>query len=184
MRALTRVALVVMLVVTGTGSAGEAAQLLLGQDVIIGASLPDVRAGRPQSLGGWVMCLDRTGMATIEKVELLRPRGGIVLQAFSWRLQGSPMLGNAEAPLTELDFPTRGAPITSVCSQPWPHIELGLQYANTGQTTGLAEGVRLTYTSEGERKTVDFALIVQLCTPEDTRTGNCRDLHEVIEAQE
>ncbi|GAA2820891.1 hypothetical protein [Nonomuraea rubra] len=105
-----------------TENTAESARLSIGQDretgepVIIVATLPDTVADQSYSFGSWVMCLDRPGSATLEKAELLGKQGGIVLHAFSTRPQSRehPMLGNAEAALTELGFPALGSPITSV----------------------------------------------------------------------
>ncbi|WP_432932739.1 hypothetical protein ACQPZZ_15770 [Microbispora sp. CA-135349] len=129
--------------------------------------LPDTLAHRPYSLGGWNMCLDRPGSATITKVEPIRPYNDIVIQAFSSRPHAGPGLGNAEKPLTELGFPARSPAVTTVCDENDPHTELALQYGKTRDDSAGAEGVRITYTSAGRRHTVDFHLRVLLCAPDD-----------------
>jgi hypothetical protein len=201
MRALIRVALATalaaLLAAITAGCAGESARLSIGQDretgepVTVVATLPDTVADTPYSFGGWVMCLDRPGSVTVEKAELLGKQGDIVLQAFSTRPQSRehPMLGNAEAPLATLGFPASGPPVTSVCTKSgedpeagWPYTELGLQYAKTSRDTARAEGVRLTYASAGERRTVDFALVVELCAPDDRGTPGCRDMYAKLKA--
>ncbi|WP_214109117.1 hypothetical protein [Acrocarpospora catenulata] len=188
MRTLIRLILMTAMVVAVTsGSAGEGPRLLLGEDadtgetVWIGVVLPDTVAHRPYSLGGWVMCLDGPGSVTIDEIDLIRPSGGIVLQAFSSRLQSRTrtMLGNAEQPLTELGFPARSPAVTTACKEKDRDgllTELGLQYGKTGDATAHAEGVRLTYSSQARRRTVDFDLDVRLCAPDDTHTKECADL--------
>ncbi|WP_182903263.1 hypothetical protein [Microbispora sp. H10830] len=131
------------------------------------------------------MCLDRPGSVTIDKVDLIRPSGGIVLQAFSSRLQSRTraMLGNAEQPLTELEFPARSPAVTTPCSNR-DHdgllTELGLQYGKTRNRTARAEGVRVTYTSAGRQRTVDLDLDVQLCAPDDMSTKQCREMYKEL----
>ncbi|XVQ89722.1 hypothetical protein ACQP2K_20605 [Microbispora siamensis] len=196
MRALIRriVPAIIIIVVMAAGCVGEGPRLLLDEDpetgetASIGIVLPDTVARRPYSLGGWVMCLDRPGSVTIDKVDLIRPSGGIVLQAFSSRLQSRTraMLGNAEQPLTELEFPARSPAVTTPCSNR-DHdgllTELGLQYGKTGDRTARAEGVRVTYTSAGRQRTVDLDLDVQLCAPDDMDTEQCRDMYKELRSE-
>ncbi|MFJ2034388.1 hypothetical protein [Streptosporangium sp. NPDC087985] len=114
---------------------------------------------------------------TIEKAELIRPHNDIRLAAFSSRLQGDhENLGNAEEPLTSLGFPAHSPAVTTPCDQGWPYTELGLQYTKNSDATARAEGVRLTYISQGERRAVDFMLDVELCAPKDT--PRCRGMDE------
>ncbi|GGK73479.1 hypothetical protein Sme01_06820 [Sphaerisporangium melleum] len=192
MRALIRLILPAVLVMAMTaGSADEGPRLLLGEDpdtgetASIGVVLADTVARGSYSLGGWVMCLNRPGSVTIDKIDLVGPDGGIVLQAFSSRLQSRTraMIGNAEQPLTEVGFPARSPAVTTVCAkenQDTLLTELGLQYGKTGDATAHSEGVRLTYTSSGRQRTVDFALDVRLCAPDDTDTEQCRDLFKEL----
>lgn len=88
----------------------------IDQDAIIVATLPNTVRSQPYSLGSWVMCLDRPGSVTLEKVELVKRHGDIALQAFSSRTQSReyPMPGNANAPLRELGFPVPGSAVTGV----------------------------------------------------------------------
>jgi hypothetical protein len=188
--ALTRVILLTVVVaVTLTGCAGEGPRLLVGEDpetgetARIGVALPDIVAGRPYSLGGWIMCLDRPGTVTIERIDLLRPSGGIVLQTFSSRPQGPDMIGNAEESLTAIGFPARNPDVTTACEQDGPLTELGLQYGKSGDASAHAEGIRLTYTSAGRQRTVDFALDVRLCAPGDMSTKQCADMYDEVEKQ-
>ncbi|KAA9380467.1 hypothetical protein F5972_04740 [Microbispora cellulosiformans] len=188
MRPLVRLILTaVVVMVTTAGSAADGPRLYLNSspytddEVSIGVALPDVVAHRPYSLGGWVMCVDGPGAAVIDRIDLINPSGGIVLQAFSFRRRGDhPMLGNAERPLTELGFPARGSAVTTVCAKNGESLgtELGLQYGKTGEVTAHAEGVRVHYTSAGRRRTVDFALDVRLCAPGDMSTEQCREMYE------
>lgn len=188
MRAPARLVLpaAVVVAVMTADSPGLGPRLLLngdpgtGETVSIGVVLPDTVAHRPYSLGSWTMCLDRPGSVTIDRIDLIRPSGGIVLQAFSSRLRSSvrSMLGEEERPLTELGFPARGSTVTTACED--DHMELGLQYGKTGGRTAHAEGVRLTYSSGPLSGTVDFALDVRLCAPDDMRTKECADLYEVL----
>ncbi len=160
MRALTRLILPMVVVSAMTSGCGAFDPRLIinggsgtdgpGAEVM----LHDTVARRPYSLGGWDMCLDRPGSVTITRVELIKPYNDIVLRAFSSRPHTGPMLGNAEKPLTEL----------------------GLQYAKTGDATAGADGVRITYTSAGRQRTVDFSLRVLLCAPGDTE--RCREAYE------
>ncbi|MGI5159396.1 hypothetical protein [Microbispora sp. CA-102843] len=195
MRALIRrILLAIIIVVMTAGCVGGGPRLLLDEDpetgetASIGIVLPDTVAGRPYSLGGWVMCFDRPGSVTIDKVDLIRPSGGIVLQAFSSRLQSRTraMLGNAEQPLTELEFPARSPAVTTPCSTR-DHdgllTELGLQYGKTGDRTARAEGVRVFYTSAGRQRTVDLDLDVQLCAPDDMDTEQCRDMYKELRSE-
>ncbi|WP_327046557.1 hypothetical protein OG320_01235 [Microbispora sp. NBC_01189] len=191
MRGLVRLILAaVVVVVTTTGSVADGPRLYLNNspytddEVAIGVVLPDVVAHRPYSLGGWVMCVDGPGAAVIDRIDLVNPAGGIVLQAFSFRRRGDhPMLGNSERPLTELGFPARGSAVTTICAKNGESLgtELGLQYGKTGDGTAHAEGVRVLYTSAGRRRTVDLALDVRLCAPGDMSTEQCREMYESAE---
>ncbi len=195
MRALTRLILpVAMVAAMVSGCAGEGPRLYLNktpesdEDVTIGVVLPDTVAHRPYSLGGWVMCLDRPGSVTIDKVDLLDPSGGIVLQAFSSRRQSRTrgMLGEEERPLTELGFPARSPAVTTICGKDRDDIlrtELGLQYGKTGDATARAAGVRVFYTSAGRQHTVDFALDMRLCAPDDMDTKQCRDMYKELRSE-
>ncbi|MEV7802728.1 hypothetical protein AB0O28_07255 [Microbispora sp. NPDC088329] len=188
---IRRVLPTVVIAVMTAGCAGQGPRLLLDEDpdtgdtASIGVILPDTVAHRPYSLGGWVMCLDRLGSVTIDKVDLIRPSGGIVLQAFSSRLQSRTraMLGEEERPLTELGFPARSPAVTTPCGDR-DHdgllTELGLQYGKTGDATARAGGVRVFYTSAGRQRTVDLDLDVRLCAPDDMRTKQCRDMYEEL----
>ncbi|MET8141279.1 hypothetical protein ABZU32_13310 [Sphaerisporangium sp. NPDC005288] len=197
MRTLTRLILPMVMVTatTATGCAGEGPRLALGQDpktgetVAITVALPNTRAHRSYSLGSWVMCLDRPGSVTIDRIDLIKPQGGMVLQAFSSRPQSRTheMLGNAEQPLTELGFPARSPAVTTPCAEEernTVHTELGLQYGKTGDATASAEGVHLTYTSAGRQRTVDFSLTVELCAPGDMITRRCEDMYEEMRRAE
>ncbi|MBE3014886.1 hypothetical protein IL992_37800 [Microbispora sp. NEAU-D428] len=157
-----------LIVAGGSGADGTDAEV----------ALPGTVAHRPYSLGGWDMCLDRPGSVTITKVELIKPYNDIVLQAFSSRPHTGPMLGMADKPLTELGFPSRGPAVTIACEESPLHTELALQYAKTGDAAAGAEGVRITYTSAGRRRTVDFNLRVLLCPPGDTE--RCREAYEEL----
>lgn len=182
MRALTRLVLP-MVVVTAMASGCGAFDPRL---VVSGGSgtdgpvaevmLPGTVAGRPYSLGGWDMCLDRPGSVTITRVEPIKPYNDIVVQAFSSRPHTGPMLGNAEKPLTELGFPARSPAVTVVCEENAFHTELALQYAKTSDATAGADGVRITYTSAGRQRTVDLNVRVLLCAPGDTE--RCREAYE------
>ncbi|MBP2704505.1 hypothetical protein JOL79_11840 [Microbispora sp. RL4-1S] len=185
---------IVMVGVMSSGCVGEGPRLYLNnspdadEEVSIGVVLPDTVAHRPYSLGGWVMCLDRPGSVTIDRIDLIRPSGGIVMQAFSSRPQSRThsMLGNAERPLTELGFPARSPAITTVCRKGQEDVlltELGLQYGKIGDATARAESVRLFYTSAGRQRTVDFALDVRLCAPDDMSTKQCRELYKELRSQ-
>ncbi|MGI5158355.1 hypothetical protein [Microbispora sp. CA-102843] len=192
MRALIRlIAPAVIIAVMTAGCAGEGPRLLLDEDpdtgetASIGVVLPDTVADRPYSLGGWVMCLDRPGSVVIDKIDLIDPSGGIILQAFSSRLQSRTraMLGEAEQPLTELGFPARSPAVTTICGRSGDDIlrtELGLQYGKTGDATARAGGVRVFYTSAGRQRTVDLALDLRLCAPDDMRTKQCRDMYKEL----
>ncbi|GLX07137.1 hypothetical protein [Microbispora sp. NBRC 16548] len=182
MRALTRLILPMAVVSAMTSGCGAFDPRLIvnggsGTDGPDGeVMLHDTVARRPYSLGGWDMCLDRPGSVTITRVELIKPYNDIVLQAFSSRPHTGPMLGNAEKPLTELGFPARSPAVTVVCEENPLHTELALQYAKTGDATAGADGVRITYTSAGRQRTVDFSLRVLLCAPGDTE--RCREAYE------
>ncbi|MGW4642207.1 hypothetical protein ACWEN6_27080 [Sphaerisporangium sp. NPDC004334] len=187
MRALTRAAwaAAMTIVVATAGCASESALLYIDQDVTFTATLPDTTTGKAYSLGSWVVCLDRPGSVTIDKAELLKPSGGIRLQAVSARPQSrtTPMLGNVDQPLTKVGFPARPPAITTVCGKDGDQTlrtELGLQYGKTGDATARAEGVRLTYTSAGRRHSVDFSMVVELCAPGDTRTPRCKELYKTL----
>lgn len=184
MRALTRLILPMVVVAALASGCGAFDPRLLvnggsgtdGTDAEV--TLRDTVAHRPYSLGGWDMCLDRPGSVTITGIELIKPYNDIVLQAFSSRPHTGPMLGNAEKPLTELGFPARSPAVTTVCEESPLHTELALQYAKTGDAAAGAEGVRITYTSAGRQRTVDFNLRVLLCPPGDTE--RCREAYEEL----
>ncbi len=195
MRAVTRAVLpaVMIAIVATAGCASEGPRLTVvnhddEDDVTIGVTLPNTVAHRPYSLGGWSMCLDRPGAVSIEKAELIRPEGDIRLAAFSSRLHGDhPFLGSEKKPLTSLGFPAHSPAVTTPCPErgqhpgQWgPTTELGLQYTKDSDATARAEGVRLTYTSAGERRVVDFSLIVELCAPKDTTTTSCKEMYKSL----
>ncbi len=185
MRALTRLVLPLVLAPALTSGCGAFDPRLVvsggsGADGPVGiVVLHDTVAHRPYSLGGWDMCLDRPGSATITSVEPIRPYNDIVVQAFSSRPHTGPMLGNAEKPLTELGFPARGPAVTTVCEESDLHTELALQYGKTRDDSAGAEGVRITYTSAGRRHTVDFHLRVLLCAP-GTPAERCEKTYEEL----
>ncbi|MFC7384175.1 hypothetical protein [Sphaerisporangium rhizosphaerae] len=71
----------------------------------------------------------------------------------------------------------------AVTEQDGPLTELGLQYGKSGDASAHAEGIRLTYTSAGRQRTVDFALDVRLCAPGDMSTKQCADMYDEVEKQ-
>ncbi|MEU6425102.1 hypothetical protein ABZ860_04330 [Microbispora sp. NPDC046973] len=184
MRALARLILVMVVVLAMTPGCGAFGPRLVvnggsgtdGPDAEV--TLHDTVAHRPYSLGGWDMCLDRPGSVTVTGVELIKPYNDIVLQAFSSRPHRGAMLGMAEKPLTELGFPARSPAVAVACEESTLHTELALQYAKSGDADAGAEGVRITYTSAGRERTVDFNLRVLLCAPGDTE--RCREAYEEL----
>jgi len=146
------------------------------------ATLPNVAAGQPLSLGGIVVCAQGGSGIRVDRVELANAHN-LTLQAFAVRRTtigdpaGGVTLGAEPKTLSEVGFLGAGAPV-NVDTHCYPNgraahagegnWELGLQLSRTTAGTGVETGVIIHYSSAGIAQTLEIPFVVTLCAPRDT----------------
>jgi len=150
----------------------------------------------PYSFGGIIICLDRPGEVSIERVAVEPDKPGIRIDAFALRanpyLRGKEGVGEVNAPLEKLGF-TPGRPhiVKSVCltekesnnqdaaasihavNQGRGGSELVMQYSRQSAETRTATKLIVDYRSAGKARRLVIPWAVTLCAPGDA-TSLCR----------
>ena len=146
------------------------------------ATIPDVPADQPVSLGSTEVC--RKGGSDLSVVSVGADGArGLRLDAFSFRPDPSThkqaQLGAEPRALSALGFPGTSPPflITGECPSQvgGPGLwELAVQVSRTSLATGTAQSFTITFTSAGRRQTLRIPLAVTLCAPDDLATAECQ----------
>lgn len=148
--------------------------------------LSDVSTGHPTEpgtqvgFGGPMMLInDSDHDVTIDAVELIESNG---LELTDWRLRdvGTGMSTGVQEPFPPSDARAEGANVVSssvtrndegtLLSD--TELVIGVRAEAAGRATGSR--VRVTYSDQGERRTVTFPLSIVLCVPRASVTDGCR----------
>ena len=146
-----------------------------------------IHHGDTVSIGSMVVCLNKPGSITIEKVQAvhaigLRVTGWGLRPNPLWKFPGSPdpsdvggQLGIERTPLRRIGF-NAGDVLEVPCGKHGEGYELAVQVGKTTTGEAGASGWMVTYRTEGKTKTFVFPIAVKLCNEKVSWSKKCRAL--------
>lgn len=142
----------------------------------MGVGARDTVKMAPYVVGSIPLCLDRAGEVIVKRVTVTGGEGGIEVQGFAVRRLQRVTLGPRREELSAAGFHTGGSQrVTVACSidsdDGTVPDELAVQFTRTGAESGVANGLRVEYLSDGDVHTVDLEVAVSLCAPRDEMCG-------------
>ncbi len=148
-----------------------------------GVAAPATKPGQHYSFGGIMLCVKGTGRVTIERIDVIRPSGGVRTESFAtrpnqWDL-GKEGYGAGNERLSAVGFsPDEPATIDKTCegkkkSSRTGSVELGVEVSKTANETAGGSGLLVRYSSGGERRELMIPFVFRLCSAGDTKTDEC-----------
>jgi hypothetical protein len=147
----------------------------------VGEGAARIRPGMPVSVGGISVCLTRPGRVTIDDVSMVGPVGGIKVDG--WTLLNHPeqatsrFVGTDRRSMRSYGFPLTHT-VDMVCK---PHLdyayldELVVQVERTDAHDAGFRALRIEWSSDDDRGTLDVPLAVALCNG-DAGAPDCEAL--------
>jgi hypothetical protein len=186
------IAVAVLTLVSLGASAGRPpyAQLSIDDYGGSGVGFHDTRPNAPYLGGDVVTCLDRPGRVVIERVEPIKPTGGLTVTGFAvipngWE-RGSAASVDGQSSLARRGLAPAGPVVVDKpCPdfarlRPWdPYrtpvsVILVVEYSKALDETADHRGLMIHYVSGGRRYRASVAWQFVLCAPGDTTRWGCR----------
>jgi hypothetical protein len=136
----------------------------------IGETLPE----RHYAFDDITMCVEGEGSVTILAAAAIEPTGRMSVAAFSVlparEGETSAYVSDVSESLVDAGYPTSGEMIVSTSCAPdgeassyRNYTRLGIEVSRTDPNVGTTRGIRVTYESSGEERTIDYPLALALC---------------------
>ena len=153
---------------TSSPAQGEGPRLVvLGTPHDVAVGMGRVEAGAETSFGSMIVCLDRRGQVTITGVQPQDPSGGIRIDEFGvrpspfWKHRTS--IGAYDGDLGHNHFKA-GRTVDVTCNvKNGRGYELAVAVSRRDSTEARMDGVKVTYTSAGQTRSVTYPLTIYLC---------------------
>lgn len=186
-KVLIGLALVPLVASCGIGSSGP--DLILPPSIsIVGEG--KVHQGDTVTVGSMFTCLTKSGSVTIESVEPVKPTG---LKATGWAIRPNPSWPGHESPttgrgqvsiqrkpLSALQFSSSHTTDLECDDDTGKGVEIAVQLKKITSGEATASGFRVTYTSDGDTKSVLYPLGARLCNEDTADARPCREALSLV----
>jgi hypothetical protein len=140
------------------------------------------KPGQPYLFGDMPVCIDRQGEVMVTRVDFENPRGAIRLEAFAlrafYRPFGGDGIGLGEPITLQRKGIAQGPRVVSQACRPeifykQAFSELVLQVSHTGDDTGFSPALIVTYTSDGDDRTLRIPVEFVFCGRKKDMAHRC-----------